>query len=171
MNKDIVLFTVRSAIKDLYAYDKQLLSQDYDIHERSVTHRLALHLQKYYTDYHVDTEYNRMRKDYYYLNESALKKELNWYDWGKEKNVLVYPDINVHKRDTPDNLIIIEVKMFWKSHKKKKDFIKINKYMTQLGYQYGLYVELNKNEYSIGCGEFDLKSEPVLLTYQYTDLL
>ena len=48
------------------------------------------------------------------------------------------------KKDTATNLVEIEVKMAWKNHKKEYDYEKINEYMKQLKYKYGVYIELHE---------------------------
>ncbi len=73
-----------------------------------------------------------------------MGKILNW-DKTKEGSSFVYPDIIVYKRNTDENLIEIEVKMAWKNHKKDYDYKKINEYMNQLGFTYGLYIELHED--------------------------
>ncbi|MEY8869022.1 hypothetical protein AB9K24_05910 [Meridianimaribacter flavus] len=148
MEPELVHSLIQKSVNDLYKYDSYILSNHYNINERSVTHRLAIYLEKQFSDYgyHVDIEYNRMRKDYDNKDElgNLMGKKLNWEDTG-EGSSYVYPDIIVHKRDTDDNLIEIEVKMAWKNYKKQFDYDKINRYMTQLGYQFGVYVELHEN--------------------------
>ncbi|HQK46046.1 MAG TPA: hypothetical protein PLP52_03750, partial [Syntrophorhabdaceae bacterium] len=45
------------AIVALYRYDHELI--DKNANERSITHKLAEHLQKEFPYWHVDCEYNR----------------------------------------------------------------------------------------------------------------
>ena len=55
----------------------------------------------------------------------------------------VFPDIIIHRqKDGKHNLLIIEVKMSWKNRKKENDFKKLELYIKELNYQYGLYLEL-----------------------------
>lgn len=86
-----------------------------------------------------------------------MGKILNWEDSG-EGNSFVYPDIIIHKRDTSINIAEIEIKMSWKNRKKKFDYLKINEYMKQLGYQFGVYIELYEERENclIEFGPFDV---------------
>jgi hypothetical protein len=87
-------------------------------------------------------EYNRMLNDYGDdVIGNEIGKRLNFEKYGKDTST-VYPDIIVHKRNTTDNLLEIEVKMEWKNSKKDFDLIKINEYINQLGYKFGVYLEL-----------------------------
>lgn len=141
MEKELVHTLIKKSVEDLYKYDSYILSNHYNINERTVTHRLAIYLENQFSKFgfHVDVEYNRMREDYRNQDElgNLLGKKLNWEETG-EGSSFVYPDIIVHKRDTDANLLEIEVKMGWKNYKKEFDYDKINKYMNQLGYQYGV---------------------------------
>lgn len=147
MNKPEIDTLIEKALDDLYNRDSALLQKIYDINERTVSHRLAIYLENLLsdTDYNVDIEYNRMRDDY---NPDAIGnlmgKQLNWEESGEGPNY-VYPDIIVHKRDTKENLLEIEIKMAWKNGKKDFDYFKINEYMSQLGYRFGAYIELHEN--------------------------
>jgi len=147
MNKTEITVLIEKALNELYKRDSDLLSKIYDINERTISHRLAMYFENLlaHTDYQVDVEYNRMRDDY---NPDAIGnlmgKRLNWEESG-EGSGYVYPDIIVHKRDSPDNLLEIEMKMAWKNRKKDFDYLKINEYMQQLGYQFGVYIELTEN--------------------------
>lgn len=70
-----------------------------DINERSLTHRLAFHLEKsgYFSGYQIDCEYNRY--------EEKTKRNAA----GKP----IYPDVIVHIRGIQEaNLIIIQAKKF-----------------------------------------------------------
>ncbi len=161
MQKPEIEKLISLALNDLYKYDVYLLSKNYNINERTVTHRLAIYLENYFSEfgYHVDVEYNRMRKDYDNKDElgNLMGKKLNWEETGEGSN-FVYPDIIVHKRDTDENLIEIEVKMAWKNNKKNYDYEKINEYMSQSDYRYGVYIELfpNKEDCKIEYGPFNL---------------
>lgn len=138
---------INDAIDELFEKDKSLLVAEYDIHERTVAHRLAIYIERLLNnaEYDVDIEYNRMREKYGDDDVGNLMgKRLNWEDSGEGSN-FVYPDIIIHKRDTADNLVEIEIKMAWKNREKKFDYAKINEYMNQLGYKFGLYIELHES--------------------------
>ncbi len=147
MTKNQVSKLLIDAINRLFESDSILLQSSYNINERTVSHRLALHLDSLLsnTDYDVDVEYNRMRNDY---DPDAvgnlMGKRLNLDDSGGDFSI-VYPDIIVHKRETDINLIIVEIKMAWKNSKRNFDYVKINEYMNELRYQHGVYVQLHEN--------------------------
>ncbi|MEX0287953.1 MAG: hypothetical protein AB3N14_02490 [Flavobacteriaceae bacterium] len=147
MTKEIVYSIIQKSLDNLYSKDALLMDAAYDINERTVTHRLAIYLESYFKEfgYIADVEYNRIRGDY---DSDAvgnlMGKCLNWQD-NEQGSSYVYPDIIVHKRDTDDNLLLIEVKMAWKSSKKNDDLLKINKYLKEIRYRYGVYIELSEN--------------------------
>lgn len=163
MTKRDILRIIKSAIDLLYEKDALLLSEGYDIHERTITHKLAMYLEKFFQhySYDVDVEYNRMRDEYGNTEDigNIMGKRLNFEDSSEGSN-FVYPDIIVHKRDQKNNLLEIEVKMAWKNQKKHLDFIKINEYIEQIGYKYGIYIELSekKKDCKVLFGPFDLNN-------------
>jgi hypothetical protein len=147
MTKEKINQIIEASIDMLFEKDSFLLSRDYDINERTVSHKLAIYLESYFSKfgYDVDVEYNRMRGDY---DPDAIGnlmgKRLNWEDSGEDSS-FVYPDIIIHKRDSNENLLEIEIKMAWKNGKKTFDYEKIDEYMNQLGYSFGAYIELDEN--------------------------
>src|SRR5437867_5577475 len=93
---------VAAAISALFDRDKFLFQAD--INERSITHSLAFHLASRFLGWHVDCEYNRDGFD---------PKILHWSgedDASEANGSRVYPDIIVHHRGRPENLLVIEVK-------------------------------------------------------------
>ncbi len=151
-NKEKVTKILNETIDKLFELDSYLLKESYDINERTVSHRFALHLNEHFkdTEYDVDVEYNRMRSEYGNIEDvgNLMGKKLHWEDSGEdsgENSRFVFPDIIVHKRDKHDNLIEIEIKMSWKNGKKNFDFDKINRYMNELNYKFGVYIELSEN--------------------------
>lgn len=76
----------------------------YDVNERSLTHKLAEHLQPRFPGYHVDCEYNRRG----YEQKKLPNPEPT--DSGNLTGKTIYPDIVVHQRGQQDNLLVIEVK-------------------------------------------------------------
>jgi hypothetical protein len=137
---------LNNAIDELFQKDSQIIFKWYNLHERSITHRLAIYIENQFknTDYIVDVEYNRMRNKYSDdVIGNLIGKNLDLAKYDKEASN-VYPDIIVHKRDTNNNLVEIEVKMEWKNEKKEFDYMKINEYITQLDYKYGVFIELSE---------------------------
>lgn len=149
MNKIPSLEKVKSkclaAISKLQREDSFLLKKEHDINERTVTHRLAMHLTGEFKDYDVDCEYNRMfnganPRTYVPKRLSLeIKEDINALD---TEAYTVYPDIIVHKRGTDTNLLVIEAKMSWKNSKGNFDKRKLRAYKEQLGYSYALYLEI-----------------------------
>lgn len=145
MTKEQIISLIHKSLKKLYQADALLIDSAYDINERTVTHRLAMYLENFFIceGYVVDVEYNRIRGDYHSdAVGNLMGKRLNWQE-AVEGSSFVYPDIIIHKRDTDDNLLLLEVKMSWKSHKSKDDLLKINEYLSEFNYKYGVYLELS----------------------------
>jgi len=110
---------------------RQLLKNDHHLleigaNERSISHKLAEYLQQHFPDWHVDCEYNR--------HGIQIKK------LGEER---VYPDIIVHLRNTPFNLLVIELKCSNDSN--EYDIEKLKKFTDQKGdfkYKLGLFLKI-----------------------------
>jgi len=117
---------------------RQLLRNDYhlleiNVHERSISHKLAEYLQQQFPDWHVDCEYHRHGKEI---------KRLDNLD-----NKVVYPDIIVHIHNIDFNLLVIELKCSDKDC--KDDIEKLERYTHQNGkfkYQLGLFLKIINNE-------------------------
>lgn len=110
-------------------------------HERSVSGALAGKFVSIFKDYHVNVEWDKMVDE----NDILIPKKigLNPYETDKSK---VYPDIIVHRQESAlSNLLIIELKMSWKKENWHHDIIKLNNYMSELNYQFGLFLELDRN--------------------------
>ncbi len=152
--EDIKQSIIRGIIA-LYKYDGELLK--IDANERSITHKLAEHLQKEFPEWNVDCEYNRRGFDKKKLLE-ILKPE-----FPSENTILddteartVFPDIIVHKRTTFVNLLVIEVKKD-NNHDSTIDIQKLKAFGQDQNYRYrfGLFVRLG----SSGCTEVKLFGE------------
>lgn len=89
------------AICRLYCHDQDLL--DVGVNERSLTHKLAEYLQDEFPEWHVDCEYNRRHDQV---------KKLRIREWHSSPDDTeartVVPDIIVHRRQTDQNLIVLE---------------------------------------------------------------
>ncbi|UNY98358.1 hypothetical protein MQE36_14880 [Zhouia spongiae] len=159
-NKENIEEILNNSIDELFEKDSQIIFESYNLHERSIAHRLAIYIENHFrkTDYVVDVEYNRMRNKYGEdIIGNLIGKNLDFEKYGKKLSN-VYPDIIVHKRDTDNNLLEIELKMQWKNSKRDFDYIKINEYIEQLSYKFGVYIELSENreECVIEFGPFKL---------------
>lgn len=148
MELDEVTEKVSDAIHQFLKHDGILLCND--VHERSITHWLAVHLSSSFKEWNVDCEYNRDRSD---VKELLLCRESNRsncidLELGEAAEIpfeyldksKVYPDIIVHHRNTDENLLVIEVKKSTSSGSREFDLHKLRAYMSQLGYRYGAFV-------------------------------
>ena len=131
---------VLSAIVDLYRHDGDLL--DRDANERSITHKLAEHLQRQFPEWNVDCEYNR--------RENEVKQLLNLYEKDKvsatdREAKTVFPDIVIHTRGKQDNLVVIEVKKSKNSGDRWKDKRKLELFTSDENYLYcvGIFLEID----------------------------
>jgi len=137
---------VITAVCALYGYDRELL--DVDANERSITHKLAEHLQCEFPKWNVDCEYNRKGYD-----PKRLSLKFDSVNPDDTEAKTVYPDIIVHQRMSPKNLLIIEVKKA-NGRDDTKDVEKLRAFIKepQYKYQYGLLLKLNRS----GCAEAKL---------------
>lgn len=117
-----------------------LFMKQHDINERTMTAALGASLETRFDGLHVDCEYNRMTDE----NGIQIPKRIG-LDPNSENPSSVYPDIIVHRQeDAAHNLLILEVKMSWKNDKKQDDIDKLNLYIEELKYKFGLYLELGE---------------------------
>jgi len=131
LSREDVLNRMEIAYKKLIEKDSYLL--EVDANERSITHRLAIHLEELFPGYDVDCEYNRDGIDSKKLKEFKEKVES---DYNNETNV--YPDIIVHHRGEKENLIVIEAKKTSSSDFLDKEKLEI--YKKELLYQFAYFV-------------------------------
>ncbi len=103
MNSEVIESSLYSSIDHLIRNDIFLLT--FDVHERTIAHRLAVYLEHRFAGFHVNCEYNndldseKGRKQVYYPNSYS--------------GTGAYPDIIVHHRglNGPNhNLLVIEIK-------------------------------------------------------------
>jgi hypothetical protein len=90
------------ALGDFYAREADLLERDPG--ERALTHRLAVAIEKQFQDWNVDCDYNRLGERTWKLPKASIVSTDD--DLGKS----IYPDIVVHRRAVPENLLAIEVR-------------------------------------------------------------
>ncbi|MFQ5799221.1 MAG: hypothetical protein ACE5H0_11110 [Bacteroidota bacterium] len=127
---------VTNALEALEKNDFFLLRAD--VNERSVSHKLAEYLQAQFPGWHVDCEYNR---------DHDRKKQLTYPLPSEPIDSLrartVFPDVIIHRRDTTDNLLVIEMKKDANSEgdEELKDKNKLQAFLTPpYSYQYGLFI-------------------------------
>jgi hypothetical protein len=93
---------VVSALGDFYARESQLFEKDPG--ERTFSHRLAVHVEKQFGGWDVDCDYNRLGERRLRLPTGTIIST----DDSSGKSV--FPDIVVHHRAIPENLLAIEVR-------------------------------------------------------------
>jgi hypothetical protein len=125
---------VEAAIDALCADDRHLL--DADASERSMSHRLAVHLISRFPSYEVDCEYNR---DGFNVKKLMLSERVAQDD--ALDAVTVFPDIIVHKRDRQDqNLLVLEMKNASSPVDHDYDIEKLRAFKIELKYRYAAHV-------------------------------
>ena len=93
---------VVGALQAFYAREGWLLAQDAG--ERALTHRLAVHVEAQFPGWDVDCDYNRLGERRMLLPRGTIVST----DDSLAKSV--YPDIVVHQRTIPRNLLTLEVR-------------------------------------------------------------
>lgn len=134
------------AVEALFDKDSHLIK--FEVSERAITHRLALHLtypepsndrSTNLSGWDIDCEYNRDGIEKKRL--SGLVAERAKKPRGESKGSLVYPDIIVHKRGTESNLLVVEVKND-EDEKHRRDHDKLRAYINDIDYLCGLFINL-----------------------------
>ena len=93
---------VVGALEDFYARESQLFEKD--LGERTFNHRLAVHVEKQFPGWEIDCDYNR-------LGDRTLRMPRGTIvSTDDELGKSVYPDIVVHQREIPNNLLAVEVR-------------------------------------------------------------
>ena len=135
--EDHIYQKVVKALRVLFIKDECLL--DNDVHEITISHKLAEYLQYQFSDMNVDCEYNRQIPP---DNGDPIKRRS---DTGNP----VRPDIIVHKRGSNENnCLVIEIKA--ERDQTSKDTKKLKDYTNPktLGYKFGLFLGIDrKNKY------------------------
>ena len=93
---------VVTGLAEFYAHETYLFEKD--LGERTLTHRLAVHLEKHFPGWNVDCDYNRLGERTLRLPHGTMVSTDDHFAKS------VYPDIVVHQREIPNNLLAIEVR-------------------------------------------------------------
>ena len=93
---------VVKAIEEFFAREGWLF--DKDLGERTLTHRLAVQLEKQFEGWDVDCDYNRLGERVLKLPHGSIVSTDD--ELGKS----IFPDIVVHRRAAPENLLAMEVR-------------------------------------------------------------
>jgi hypothetical protein len=131
---------VVSALGDFYARESQLFERD--LGERTFAHRLAVHVEKQFGGWDVDCDYNRLGERRLRLPTGTIIST----DDGHGKSV--FPDIVVHHRAVPENLLAIEVRKATNHLPPEHDQHKLRGLTDPhlwFAYQIGVFVTLAKN--------------------------
>jgi hypothetical protein len=96
------LDNVVAALKEFYAREAFLF--EHDLGERALTHRLAVQLERQFPDFEVDCDFDRLGPRTLQLPHGSIVSTDDHL--GKS----IYPDIVVHQRTVPNNLLAIEVR-------------------------------------------------------------
>ena len=91
-----------AALREFYARESYLFERD--LGERAVTHRLAVQIEEQFSGWDVDCDYNRLGERTLRLPKGTIVST----DDALGKSI--YPDIVVHKRAVPNNLLAVEVR-------------------------------------------------------------
>lgn len=139
INERAIEAHLNRALDKLFELDAHILEADAS--ERSMSHRLAVHLMPELPGYDIDCEYNRDGFD-------VKRLELYGRDNTDEnmEAVTVFPDIVVHRRGTNDtNLLVIEMKKGSSIISSEYDMLKLRAFRRELNYRYAAHVTIGKN--------------------------
>jgi hypothetical protein len=91
-----------AALQEFYAREVYILERD--LGERALTYRLAVLVEKHFAGWEVDCDYDRLGERTIRLPHGTVVSTDDHL--GKS----IYPDIVVHQRDIPNNLLAIELR-------------------------------------------------------------
>lgn len=116
---------VLAALESFLRNDAALLVRD--VNERTICGSLAEHLRPHFQTWDVDCEYNR-----------------DGHEVKRANGRIVVPDIIVHRRGTPENLLVTEVKKSNTTEPDAEDLAKLQDFKTShLAYRNALFLRLN----------------------------
>ena len=129
-----------AALKELYAREAFLF--EHDLGERALTHRLAVYVEQQFRNFEVDCDFDRLGPRTLNLPHGSIVSTDDHL--GKS----IYPDIVVHRRAVPSNLIAVEVRKASNHQPVEHDRHKLRA-MTDphvwFAYGIGVLVTLGKN--------------------------
>jgi hypothetical protein len=132
MDRADVELRLKAAVKTFNEEERRLL--ELDPSERALTHRFAIHLERQFKGWDVDCEYNRDGFDVKRL-ELPVQSDL---ESDEVEARTVFPDIVVHRRGFPLNLLILEAKKARTRNRGLDDRQKVRAFIDQMGYQFGV---------------------------------
>ncbi len=128
-----ILEKLKSGIKEAVKKDGFLF--EIGVNERSISHKLACCLEKYFLGWDIDVEYNR--------DETQIKMLGGIRECDGRSTDLIYPEIIVHKMGKHENLLVMEIKM---GSNDKCDDMKLKKLTDlngNLAYKFGFFLNFN----------------------------
>jgi hypothetical protein len=133
-----------TALTEFYGHETYIL--DKDLGERTLTHRLAVHVERQFPGWEVDCDYNRLGERTLRLPRGTIVSTDDTL--GKS----VFPDIVVHQRDIPNNLLAIEVRKAFNHQPPEHDQHKLEALTDPhlwFAYWIGVLLTLAKNNVAI----------------------
>src|SRR6201985_3509200 len=91
-----------AALKEFYARETFLF--EHDLGEPTLTHRLALQLERQFSGFDIDCNYDRLGERTLRLPHGSIISTDDHL--GKS----IYPDVVVHQREIPNNLLTVEIR-------------------------------------------------------------
>jgi hypothetical protein len=140
-NMQTELNKVVTALTEFYARETFLFEKD--LGERTLTHRLAVHVESQFPGWEVDCDYNRLGERTLRLPHGTIVSTDDTL--GKS----IYPDIVVHQRAIPNNLLAIEVRKLANHQPPEHDQHKLRALTDPhlwFAYWIGLLVTLARND-------------------------
>ena len=116
------------AVEELLYRDQTLFRLG--ANERTITHRFGIYLDRFFLGWDVDCEYNR--------TGHQPKRVITDND-----PKLVFPDVIIHRRDTQDNLLAIEVKISPTLTGAAADKEELRSFKHELGYIHALFLSFS----------------------------
>lgn len=151
INEARIRGALRTAQEQFWAADRELLAND--ANERSLCGRLAFLLVGLFPEFDVDIEYNRNHAERDYTKRiwdpaaiRALLESRRVADLAEREEragregLTVFPDIIVHVRDRPQNLLIIEAKKSSSCIPESVDREKLRALKGDLEYRFAAFI-------------------------------
>jgi hypothetical protein len=130
---------VVTALQEFYAQERFLFEKD--LGERTLTHRFAVHLEKQFPGWSIDCDYDRLGERTLQLPHGTIVST----DEHFAKSI--YPDVVVHQREIPNNLLAIEIRKTGNHQSPEHDLQKLRALTDPhlwFAYWIGLYLVLGR---------------------------
>lgn len=161
MEFELINQAMSTALEQLRDRDRHLLI--HGLHERSISHRLAVYLETLLPNFNVDCEYNgnvdadNGKKYIYFLKANAPRLKIKLKDEEIDADTIersIYPDIIVHRRGgngPENNLLVAEIKLTSSTvdvgwDKEKLSRFTSSEFENRFDYQYGVFILLGVKE-------------------------